>query len=145
MLVMLSRKRQASFQRYVRDENGERTEKLVFEPGVVVDLDEDQFAAVKRDIGGALEIVDQDGKAAKKKTADVINGDNGAGEPITLVSQSLIPEALQKKLIKQGIEKLEDLAGLIEAGPNWYQDVDGIGEKTAAEISEALKLHEADE
>lgn len=145
MLVMLDRNRKASFQRYARNEKGERAEKLVFEPGVAVELDETQFAAVKKDIGGALVIVDEDGKVVKKKTADVVNGDLGTGDDITLVSQSLIPEALQKKLIKQGIEKLEDLAGLIDKSPKWYEDVDGIGEKTAVEIAEALKLHEADE
>lgn len=143
MLVGLNRKWQGEFSRSVRDEKGEVVERLTFTRGNPLELTEEQLEAVKGDIGNALVIIGENGKADKKETADVVNGDEGETEEITQVADSLIPEAIQKKLIDAGIKELCDLAELIESGDDWWKDVKGVGEPSAKEIVQALKQHEA--
>jgi len=143
MIVMLKPRWPGTFHRNVRDDAGEVVERLSFVKGKRVELTDEQFEAVRGDIGHALMVVNEDGKPDKKETADIVNGDEGSVEEITKVSDSLIPEALQKKLIAAGIQELEDLAELIDASPKWYEDVNGIGEPSAKEIVQALKQHEA--
>jgi len=143
MIVILKTRWPGIFRRNVRDEAGEVVERLEFHPNKRVELTDEQFEAVRGDIGHALMVVNEDGKPDKKETADIVNGDEGSVEEITQVADSLIPEALQKKLIDAGINELQELAELIETGPKWYEDVKGIGEPSAKEIIQALKQHEA--
>ena len=144
MIVMLKPRWPGAFHRNVRDENGDIIECLVFVNNERVELTDEQFEAVRGDIGHALMIVSEDGKPDRKGTADAVNGDSGTAEEITMVADSLIPEPLQKKLLAEGIDKLEDLAALIDLGPDWFKGVKDIGEASAKEIVQALKLHEAE-
>lgn len=145
MRVMLNVERRNSFQRYMRDKKGNRLRKLVFEPRESVELTDEEYEAIEADIGGALVVVNEDGDPDAKGTADVQNGDVNSNEEITLINQSMIPEPLQAKLIKEGIEKLSQLAVIIdEHGPEWYKTVRGIGEPSAKDIVEALKHHEVE-
>ena len=143
MIVILKPRWPGIFRRNVRDEAGEVIERLEFHPHKPVELTDEQFEAVRGDIGNALMIVNDKGKPDKKETADIVNGDDGEVEEITQVADSLIPEALQKKLIDAGIKELADLAELIDSSPKWYEDIKGIGEPSANEIVQALKQHEA--
>lgn len=52
--VMLRRDCPNGFRRAVRDENGKVLRVLTFEPGIPVELDAEDYAAVKEDIGKAL-------------------------------------------------------------------------------------------
>lgn len=58
--IMLKRDWQGKFRRSVRDEKGEILETLTFEPGVPLELNAEQYKAVKDDIGKALQEVDVD-------------------------------------------------------------------------------------
>lgn len=144
MIVTLSNGRVDTFHRSVRDAKGNVIELMAFARGEHVELNRQQQEAVKNDIGHALMVVNKKGKPDKKQTANTANNESDATEEITKVSQSLIPESIQKHLIAAGIEELADLAELIETGPDWHSDVPGVGAATAQDVVKALQQHEAE-
>jgi len=144
MIVTLSNGRVDTFHRSVRDAKGNVIELMAFARGEHVELNKQQQDAVKNDIGHALMVVNKKGKPDKKQTANTANDESETGEEITKVSQSLIPESIQKHLIAAGIEDLADLADLIETGTEWHKDVPGVGAASALEVKLALQQHEAE-
>lgn len=156
--VMLKGNWPGNFRRSVRDEQGKVLKVLEFTPGVPVEVNDEELAAITPDIGVCIVHVQCDDKGRPRIVEDPVEvaDEPAADEPTEktadeseddqdgpkTVRDAGVPGPICEALQDAGLDELDQLAAYLHAG-NAYTDIKGIGPKSAEVLERHLNEYAA--